>query len=186
MRPFAAARTLEARLPDSRGAPVSLTDVIEGTRQAVESDPHNAAVSFSVANALVPGTATVVDVRVRNHSLTVDEPPALGGTDTAANPVEYALAALGSCQVVTYQFWAARLGIPLTAVRVTVDGDLDLHGFFGFSHATRPGFGDVRVSVDLEGPAAADRYEELRRAVDEHCPVLDLFRNETPVSTKLA
>ncbi|SEP52211.1 hypothetical protein SAMN04489732_11993 [Amycolatopsis saalfeldensis] len=47
---------------------MSLTDVIEGTRQAVKSDPHNAAVSFSVANALVPDTATVVDVRVRNHS----------------------------------------------------------------------------------------------------------------------
>lgn len=80
---------------------MSLTDVIEGTKTAVDADPRNAAVSFSVANALNPGTATQVDVRVRDHSFTVDEPAALGGTDTAANPVEYALAALGSCQVIT-------------------------------------------------------------------------------------
>jgi len=164
---------------------MSLTDVIEGTKTAVDADPRNAAVSFSVANALNPGTATQVDVRVRDHAFTVDEPAALGGTDTAANPVEYALAALGSCQVITYQFWAAKLGVPLEGVKVTVDGDIDLHGFFGFS-STRPGFGDVRVSVELSGPAGAEAYEDLKRQVDEHCPVLDLFRNETPVKTSLA
>ncbi|TVT53721.1 OsmC family protein [Amycolatopsis rhizosphaerae] len=165
---------------------MSLTDVIEGTRQAAAADPAKAAVSFSVDNALVPGTATVVDVRVRDHSFSVDEPSGLGGTDKAANPVEYALAALGSCQVITYQFWAAKLGIPLESVKVTVDGDLDLHGFFGFSETTRPGFTDVRVTVELGGPASAERYEELKRQVDEHCPVLDLFRNPTPTSTTLA
>lgn len=164
---------------------MSLTDVIEGTRDAIEADPHNAAVSFSVENALAPGTATQVEVKVRGHAFTVDEPAALGGTDKAANPVEFALAALGSCQVITYQFWAAKRGIPLESVKVTVDGDLDLHGFLGFSLNTRPGFGDVRVSVALDGPASRDVYEQLRRDVDEHCPVLDLFRHETPVSTKL-
>lgn len=87
--------------------------------------------------------------------------------------------------MITYQFWAAKRGIPLDSVKVTVDGDLDLHGFFGFSLNTRPGFGDVRVSVELEGSASRERYEDLKREVDEHCPVLDLFRNETPVSTKL-
>ncbi|GAA5163599.1 MULTISPECIES: OsmC family protein [Amycolatopsis] len=163
---------------------MSLTDVIEGTRQATEADPANAAVSFSVANALVPGTATQVEVRVRDHGFTVDEPQPLGGTDVAANPVEYALAALGSCQVITYQFWAAKLGVPLEGVKVTVDGDLDLHGFFGFN-GTRPGFTDVRVSVELTGPADRERYEDLKRQVDEHCPVLDLFRNPTPVTTTL-
>lgn len=164
---------------------MSLTDVIEGTRQAAEADPANVAVSFSVANALVPGTPTAVEVKVRDHEFAVDEPVALGGTDTAANPVEYALAALGSCQVITYQFWAAKLGVPLEGVKVTVDGDLDLHGFFGFSGA-RPGFTDVRVTVELTGPATRETYEDLKRQVDEHCPVLDLFRNPTPTKTSLA
>jgi uncharacterized OsmC-like protein len=163
---------------------MSLTEVIEGTRDAVADNPSNAEVSFTVAHALVPKTATVVDVHVRDHSFTVDEPAALGGTDTAANPVEYALAALGSCQVITYQFWAAKLGIPLESIKVNVHGDLDLHGFFGFSD-TRPGFTDVRVTVDLDGPAGAERYDELKRQVDAHCPVLDLFRNPTPTTTSL-
>lgn len=123
---------------------------------------------------------------MRDHELTVDEPAALGGEDSAANPVEFALASLGSCQVITYQFWAARLGIQLEDVTVHVEGDLDLHGFFGFDENTRPGFGEVRVRVELTGPESPERYEELRRHVDEHCPVLDLFRNETPTKTELS
>jgi uncharacterized OsmC-like protein len=163
---------------------MSLTEIIEGTRAAVAVDPANAAVSFRVDHTHVPGTATAVHVRVRDHAFDVDEPAALGGTDTAANPVEYALAALGSCQVITYQFWAAKLGVPLNSVRVTVDGDLDLHGFFGFAD-TRPGFSDVRLTVELDGPASAEQYAELKQQVDEHCPVLDLFRNPTPTTTVL-
>jgi uncharacterized OsmC-like protein len=164
---------------------VSLSEVITETHTAVTGNPENANVSFSVSHALVPNTTTVVEVKVRDHEFTVDEPAALGGTDTAANPVEYALAALGSCPVITYQFWAAKLGIPLTSVKVNVHGDLDLHGFFGFSD-TRPGFTDVRLTVELGGPASDESYAELKRQVDEHCPVLDLFRNPTPTTTSLA
>jgi uncharacterized OsmC-like protein len=165
---------------------MSLTDVIDGTHHAFTADPAKAAVSFTAVNASVANTATQVTVAVRGHRFTVDEPPALGGADAAANPVEYALAALGSCQVITYQFWAARLGIALDTVAVRVEGDLDLHGFFGFNDHTRPGFGSVRVVVDLSGPDGPDRYAELRRQVDLHCPVLDLFRNPTATTTELS
>ena len=34
----------------------------------------------------------------------------------AANPVEYALAALGSCQAITYRVWAAPFGVKLDEV----------------------------------------------------------------------
>ncbi|HEX4225528.1 MAG TPA: OsmC family protein [Pseudonocardiaceae bacterium] len=165
---------------------MSLSDVIDGTRGAVTADPKNAAVSFSTVNTLVPGTATQVEVVVRDHGFTVDEPTTLGGGDTAANPVEFALAALGSCQVITYQFWAAKLGINLDSVSVRVEGDLDLHGFFGFDESTRPGFTAVRVHVSLAGPESAERYERLKDQVDRHCPVLDVFANPVPVTTELA
>jgi putative redox protein len=45
----------------------------------------------------------------------------------------------------------------------------------------RPGFSAVRVQVGITGPETAERYQELAAAVDEHCPVLDLFRNPVPV-----
>ena len=77
----------------------------------------------------------------------MDEPPALGGADVAANPVQYALASLGSCQAITYQFWAEQLGIGFDTLSVRVEGDLDIRGFFGFDDSVRPGFSAVRLEV---------------------------------------
>ena len=131
------------------------------------------------------GGGVRAEIRVGRHTFVVDEPPAVGGIGEAPSPVENALAGLLSCQVVTCRFWAAQLDIPLDDIAVDVEGDLDLRGFFGFDDAVRPGFGGVRVTVTLSGPAEPERYQEPAAAVDAHCPVLDLFRNTTPVITTL-
>jgi uncharacterized OsmC-like protein len=161
----------------------SLSDIIDATSAAVRSDVSNAAVVFRASGSNTAGVATLI--RSGQHTFTVDEPPALGGEDTAANPVEVALASLAACQVVTYRFWAARLGIAVDGIDVDAEGDLDVRGFFGLDDSVRSGFGEVRLTVTLTGPESEDRYAELRAAVDAHCPVLDLFGNRTPVSTSL-
>jgi putative redox protein len=38
----------------------------------------------------------------------------------------------------------------------------------------------------VAGPESSERYAELAAAVDEHCPVLDLFRNPVPVTRVIA
>lgn len=162
---------------------MSLTELIDATADAVAADTANAAVVFRVTGSGTEGVRT--DLDVRSHRVVVDEPPTLGGEDVAANPVEYALAAFASCQVVTYRFWAAKLGIELGDLTVAAEGDLDVRGFFGLDDAVRPGFGAVRIAVTIDGPESPERYEELRAAVDAHCPVLDLFGNPTPVSTEV-
>jgi uncharacterized OsmC-like protein len=159
---------------------MSLATLIEDTRKAVADDSSNAQAVFSARGTLVG--ITEVDVRTGAHSFTVDEPPALGGADVAANPVQYALASLGSCQAITYRFWAEQLGITFDSLAVRVEGDLDIRGFFGFDDTVRPGFTAVRVHVTVNGPESAERYQQLADAVDEHCPVLDLFRNPVPVT----
>jgi uncharacterized OsmC-like protein len=162
---------------------MSVADVIAGTRQAVAADAANAAAIFKVEGDLV-GT-TEVEIRAGDHTFKVDEPAALAGGDVAANPVQLALAALGSCQAITYRFWAEQLGIALDGLSIEVEGDLDLRGFFGIDDAVRAGFGDVRIVVRPRGPEPAERYQELARAVDQHCPVFDLFANPVPVTRQL-
>ncbi|SHK84354.1 Uncharacterized OsmC-related protein [Pseudonocardia thermophila] len=161
----------------------ALRAIVSATTTAVTDDPAKGHVVFRVNGTGGEGVRT--HVRINGHSLLVDEPPALGGEDAAPNPVETALAGLLSCQVVTYRFWAAELGIPLDDITIDVEGDLDVRGFFGADDSVRPGFGEVRVVVTLSGPAGEERYRELAATVDAHCPVLDLFRNPTPVTTTL-
>jgi uncharacterized OsmC-like protein len=161
-----------------------LAALADATGQAITDDPGKAHAVFAAHGH---GTSGVVStISVGRHTIVVDEPPALGGDDGAPNPVETALAGLLSCQVVTYRVWAAKLGIALDDVHIDIEGDLDVRGFFGFDDSVRPGFGEIRVHVRLTGPEPAEAYRRLQAAVDEHCPVLDLFHNPTPVKTTLS
>jgi uncharacterized OsmC-like protein len=163
---------------------MSIATAIEANEHAIGEEPSVARLVFKVEGGLTGPTE--VDLRARNHVLKVDEPEALAGADTAANPVEYALASLASCQAITYRFWAQKLGIQLDGLEIAAEGDLDLQGFFGLDGRVRPGFTAIRLDVTPSGPEPAERYRELADAVDEHCPVLDLFANATPVERRLA
>ncbi|OZF30631.1 OsmC family protein [Rhodococcus sp. 14-2483-1-2] len=157
--------------------------VIAATDDAVQADAKNAQAVFRASATAHDAVATTVTLG--KFSVEVDEPPALGGENKAANPVEYYLASLLSCQVVTYRVWAEKLGIVVDDIKAKAEGDLDVRGFFGFDDNVRPGFGEVRVVVTVTGPESRERYEELQKAVDDHCPVLDLTRNPTPIHTVL-
>lgn len=163
---------------------MSVAEFVTAAKVALTSDPTQAWARFKAHHDLTGPTEVTVNVG-SGHHFTVDEPEALGGSNTAANPVEYALASLGSCQAISYRVWAAQLGVALDKVEVEIEGDIDLRGFFGIDERVRPGFNAVHIRVRLIGPESATRYEGLAAAVDAHCPVLDLFRNPVPVTREL-
>lgn len=160
-------------------SPRPLGDVI----QAVQDDAANGRLTLGATGANADGVACHAEMR--QHALAIDEPFALGGTDTGPNPVEVVLAALGTCQAITYRIWAGLLGIQLDEVRFETEGDIDIAGLLGLREGVRPGFGQIRHRVILIGPETEDRYRELMMAVDEHCPVLDIVANPVPVERVL-
>ena len=160
-----------------------LTRIVDATAAAVTASPQQARAVFRAdATAHGPVASTVT---LGNYRVDVDEPPTLGGAGAAPNPVEYYLASLLSCQIVTFRFFADRLGLEIDRITASAEGDLDVRGFFALDDAVRAGFTQVRVQVTLSGPEQPAEYERLQRIVNEHCPVLDLTRNPTPVVTTL-
>jgi uncharacterized OsmC-like protein len=159
---------------------VTIRDAVDAVRQRVGDDPARAVVHLKADASM--GGGTRVELRSGAFEFAADEPASVGGTGTAANPVQLALAALGSCQAITYRYWATALGITLDAVTISVDADFDTGAFFGFPGSSGiPSPTGVRCAVTLEGPESDDRYRELIAAVDEHCPILDLFTRSVPV-----
>lgn len=154
-----------------------LGDIADG----VTLNPAAAGVTFAAHSDLV-GLCEVA-VRIGKHQVTVDEPESLGGGGVAPNPVEYALLALGSCWAITYRFWSTKLGLRIDKCTVDVQGDLDVRGVFGIDDSVRPGFTGVKVNIGLSGPESKESYEMLAKTVEEHCPVLDIFTNATPVTS---
>ncbi|MDR3468980.1 MAG: OsmC family protein [Xanthobacteraceae bacterium] len=158
-------------------------DVFSGTQAALGAEPAQAQAAFHAQSRLGDGLNSTV--AIRQFSIGVDEPAGLGGKDTAPNPVEYVLAALGSCQEITYRLYADALGIPLNGVSVRLTGAIDLRGFFNVEQSVRPGYQKIEAEVVLDSPASEKDLARLKEIVDRHCPVLDILRNPTPVHLSL-
>ncbi|MGH9039537.1 MAG: OsmC family protein [Acidimicrobiia bacterium] len=162
---------------------MTILEAVDAVRSVFEKDPDRAVVRIRTEARLEAGTA--VAIQAGAHSLAADEPKSVGGTGTAPNPIQMVLASLASCQAITYRYWSELLGIRLDAITVHVEGVVDQRGFFGFADGVSAGPTPVRCTVTVEGPESPERYEELRRSVDAHCPVLDVFTNAVPVERHL-
>lgn len=163
---------------------VKLKQLISDTQAAFRAQPEAAKATFTSSSRLTEGFRS--EVSIRQHRLAADEPPALGGADSAPNPVELVLAALGTCQEITYRAYATAMGIPLESVSVDLAGDIDLRGFFAVDESVRSGYQNIRGTVNIESSATQEQLQQLRAAVDAHCPVLDILTNKVPVSLNLS
>ncbi|WP_104194035.1 OsmC family protein [Cryobacterium sp. M25] len=148
--------------------------------ERISAETSKAKLTYRVTAAGEGSVAT--RITAGKHVFLVDEPGALAGDDVAASPVEIALGALLSCQVVVYRLYAQVLGIQVDEIEIAAEGDLDVRRLFGISEDVRAGFSAIRLHITITGPESDERYQELRVTVDAHCPVLDLFANPTPVS----
>lgn len=158
----------------------ALRKLISDYQTTFAAEPDKALATFESHSRLIDGFRS--RATLRQHAITVDEPAQLGGTDNGPNPVELILAALGTCQEITYRAYATALGVPLDNVSVKLEGEIDLRGFFAVDPAVRPGYRGIRGTVTLESSADEATLMTLREAVNAHCPVLDILANPVPVS----
>jgi uncharacterized OsmC-like protein len=158
----------------------TLADAISKSADTFRSEPPRARATFKSESQL--GERFRSEVKLRTHALTVDEPRGIGGTDAGPTPVELILAALGTCQEITYRAFATALKIPLTGVDVTVEGDIDFRGFFAIDPSVRSGFQRLRVTVKLVSSASAEDLKRLTETVNAHCPVLDMLSTPVPAT----
>jgi uncharacterized OsmC-like protein len=113
-----------------------------------------------------------------------DEPAGLGGDDTAPNPVEQLLGALGNCLAVGYAANATAAGIALKDVTISLEGDLDLSTFLGLTKGNA-GYNGIKATVDIDSDATAAQLEELHNKVVATSPVGHTLSRPIPVSIEL-
>ncbi len=152
---------------------------------AIQTDPAKANTTWKATVDWQGGfrsSATVRDFA----PVPSDEPAGLGGTDTAPNPVEQILGALGNCLAVGYAAGATAAGIELSDLRIELEGDLDLHTFLGLRQDGHAGYHDIRVKVHLESEADESTIAALHESVVGTSPVGHTLNRPIPVSIELA
>lgn len=107
-----------------------------------------------------------------NHSLTSDEPAALGGADAGPAPYDLLLASLGSCTAITLRMYAARKEWPLE--EVTID----------LAHYKEDEKSKITRKIWLEGDL--DETQRARLAdIAERTPVTLTLKTGADIATEL-
>jgi len=118
----------------------------------------------------------------------IDEPPALLGDDTAPNPSEAALAALGSCLAVGIQANAVARGITIRSLELELEADINITAVWGAGDTSpKPvGFDAVRVKVHLDADAPQAELDELIAHATKWSPVANTFTKPVALDVKAA
>lgn len=115
-------------------------------------------------------------VSARDHVLTVDQPVADGGEDTAPTPTELFVAGLVSCVAFYARRYLARHRLPTAGLQVT--GDYDI--------APRPArVAAVGIRISVPDGVPDDRRDALL-AVASHCTVHNSLTAPPDVTIALA
>jgi uncharacterized OsmC-like protein len=159
-------------------------DSVVGLVGAIQDEPDRADTTWGASVEWKGGFRS--EATIRDFSpVPSDEPAGLGGTDTAPNPVEQLLGALGNCLAVGYAANASVAGIELRALRIDLSGELDLHTFLGLrdGHA---GFSSIDARVEIDSDASPEAIRALHEKVTGTSPVGHTLTREIPVAIALA
>ena len=71
-------------------------------------------------NGTLGGKNFLVEIKTTNHTIKVDEPISIGGSDSYPNPAQYLLSALASCTAITMKMYANNKGWDVGDIDVDV------------------------------------------------------------------
>jgi uncharacterized OsmC-like protein len=151
---------------------------------AIQAEPTHADTTWRASVEWDGGFHTTTTIRDFEPFAT-DEPEGLGGTDTAPNPVEQLIGALGSCLAIGYAANATVAGIRLHDLRIDIEGELNLESFLGIEpgHA---GYETLRATVHIESDADETVIRDLHDAVVASSPVGHSLSQAIPLAIELA
>ena len=127
-------------------------------------------------------TAARFSANTRQFNLVIDEPPALGGEDLGANPVEYLLASYAGCINVVAHLTARELGIKVDKLKIAIQGDINPAKLFGQSDEERAGFKQIDVKFTPVTDASPTLVNTWIDAIKKRCPINDNLAYPTPLT----
>ena len=118
----------------------------------------------------------------------IDEPPTLLGDDTAPNPSEAVLAALGSCLAVGIHANAIAQGITIKTLEIELEGDINITSVWGAGDLSdKPvGFSAIRAKVNIEADRSKEELDRLVQHARSWSPVANTISRPVDLDVQLA
>ena len=159
---------------------------LETVSAAIQENPEKARAKYA------PATATLTDglkcsvTGPASERIVTDMAKAMGGEASAPNPGWYFRASIAACCSTAIAMNAARRGIDLTVLEVTVEADGDNRGILGMDEKVSAGHAALRTTVKIASDnAAPEQLEELVRFSEAHSPVGCTVRDAPPNTLRI-
>jgi uncharacterized OsmC-like protein len=163
----------------------AIRNAIETASGKLAEHPEMAVGTDSAATAVLE-EGLVFRVDGPNGAITTDMAESVGGGASAPTPGWLMRAALAACDATTVAMEAAREGIELSELSVSVESDTDFRGVLGVNGSPHPGPLAVRVHIEVAASdASEDQLREIVKRAEAHSPVRDALAREMSMTTEV-
>jgi len=139
----------------------------------------------SLGRITAGGGTVEMTAPTRRFTVTVDEPAFMGGVDNAPAPPEMLLSALAGCVTVGIATNAAMFGVPIDAIDIDLEADIDVRGMLGHDKSVRNGITDIRYTVTIQSPASEEQVRRVKETIDRKSVIRDTLANPVNITSKL-
>ncbi len=163
-----------------------IREAIDRVSAAIAADPAKARAKNAPATARLTGGLQCEVSGPYNERLVTDMPPAMGGAASGPNPGWLLRGALASCAATVIAMRAAKLGMALASLEVTVESESDNRGLLGLDESIHAGLGALRMKVKISAPGETPAaLRELVAWGDAHSPVGCTMRHPPQCSLEI-
>lgn len=162
---------------------VDLRSVQRPLKQSYREDGNKAKITLVAKGSQVAGGPISCSIDIGRAVYEAQAHSGVGGAGTGACSGDLLLGALAACKQITIQMVATAMGLPVTDVSVTVEGDLDLRGTLGISQDVPVGFEKLRLNVQIEGDLTPEQMASLQEKAEKYCVVMQTLQSPPPVES---
>ena len=150
----------------------TIREAIDNVARAIAANPEKGLVKNSPATASLTKDLTFSITGPKGEKAQTDIPAALGGGGGVPQPAWLLRASLAACTGSAIAMRAAKLGIALDRLDVTVESESDARGLLGLDERVSAALIDLRAVVHIRAAGVPrDQLAALVRWGDAHSPV---------------
>ncbi|MBI9044675.1 MAG: OsmC family protein [Anaerolineaceae bacterium] len=122
-----------------------------------------------------------IELKAREFKMYIDQPPAMGGTNTGPNPLEYNLFSLAGCCVTIANLIAKQRKYAIRGLSAHAEASLNSEVFMGKNEEDRAGFQDINITLEIDADMTEEEKMAFAQEVEERCPVAENMLNASKI-----
>ena len=164
----------------------NIRNSMEKTIGHLKANPVKALNKATAATAVLAKGLKVRTTGPKEEMIISDMPPTVGGEGTAPTPGWYMQAALATCNATGIAMKAAREGIELTTLEVSIETESDTRGIFGIDESIQAGPLNMRTHVRIGAKdVPEEKLHEIVKWNDKYSWVGNAICRAVPLKTEV-